>query len=154
MQIRGEINFNATPEEVWEVLLDPRVMAQCIPGCQELKEIEPDTYTAQLKVGVGAVSGTYQGKLSVTDKVELSGYSMAFEGSGKQGFVKGSGEAQLKGENGSTVLSYGCDVEVGGLIASVGQRVLEGVSQFLIKQMFTKLKSHVGQETPHEASRV
>lgn len=154
MQIRGEINFDATPEKVWGVLLDPSVMAQCIPGCQELTEIEPDTYTALLKVGVGAVSGTYQGKLSVTDKVELTSYSMAFEGGGKQGFVKGSGEAQLKAANGVTLLSYSCDVEVGGLIASVGQRVLEGVSQFLVKQMFTKLQSHVGQEKPHEASRV
>ncbi len=154
MQIRGEITFNARPEDVWEALLDPRVMAQCIPGCQELRETEPDTYTAVLKVGVGAVSGTYEGKLSVRDKVKLSSYSMALEGSGKQGFVKGNGEAQLRAADGMTILSYDCDVEIGGLIASVGQRVLEGVSQFLVKQMFTKLKSHVGQEKPHEASRV
>ena len=154
MRIQGDISFDATPQEVWEVLVDPQVMAQCIPGCTELREIEPDVYAASLKVGVGAVSGTYQGKLRLMGKEEPTRYAMVFEGNGTQGFVRGSGEAQLRSANGSTVVSYGCDMEVGGLIASVGQRVLEGVGGFLVKQMFTKLKSHVGEDRTHEASRV
>ncbi len=139
MKIVGDKTFDASPEAVWEALLDPNIMAKCIPGCQELVEIGPDTYSATLKVGVGAVSGTYKGRFQITDKVVPSRYTMEFEGSGKQGFVRGSGLTAVYSENGVTKVSYDCDVEIGGLIASVGQRVLEGVSKFLINQMFSQL---------------
>lgn len=154
MKIQGDVAFKAKREQVWEVLMDPGIIQQCIPGCQELKEIETDTYEAILKIGIGAVSGSYAGKLQLSGKKPPSQYSMVFEGSGKQGFVRGSGEARLR-ENGKfTALSYDCDVEVGGLIASVGQRVLEGVGKFLVGQMFTKLQGFVGEETIHETSSV
>lgn len=139
MKILGDKTFSASPQAVWKALLDPRIMAKCIPGCQELREVGPDTYWATLKVGVGAVSGTYQGKFEIKEKIVPSRYSMEFEGNGKQGFVRGSGLTMLRSENGVTVVSYDCDVEIGGVIASVGQRLLEGVSNFLINQMFSQL---------------
>lgn len=154
MKIQGNADFDASAEAVWEALLDPGVISRCIPGCQALNEIDEDTYAATLKIGIGAVSGTYQGVLRIREKDPPSHYAMAFEGGGRQGFVRGSGEARLHSVNGTTRVSYDCDVEVGGLIASVGHRVLEGVSQFLIGQMFTRLRGHVGQGEAHEARSV
>ena len=143
MQIEGEVNFKAPVESVWNALLDPEAIAACVPGCRELKQTDSDTYTAVLKVGVGAVSGTYEGELRIAEKEPPSRFVMIFEGAGAQGFAKGHGEAKLRADDGSTVVSYCCEVEVGGLIASVGQRALEGVGKFLIKGMFAKLESHV-----------
>ena len=144
MRIEGEATFCAPQHAVWDALLDPSVMAACVPGCRELREVESDRYAVMLKIGVGAVSGTYEGILQINDKTPPSGYRMSFEGGGAQGFVNGTGGAQLYGENGVTVLEYQCDVEVGGLIASVGNRMLTGVGKFLVNQMFSKLKSQVG----------
>ncbi len=146
MKIEGQATINALPEKVWNALLDPRVISRCIPGCHKLREMSVDKYSATLEIGIGAISGTYQGTLQVKEKIPPSRYSMAFEGHGAQGFVRGFGEAQLQGKNGVTVVSYECNVEVGGLIASVGQRMLEGLSKFLLNQMFTKLQAYVGEE--------
>ena len=143
MKIEGETTFNAMPEKVWNVLLDPRVMSQCIPGCQKLAEAGVDRYAAILHISVGAVRGTFQGTLQIREKIRPCQYSMVFEGRGQQSFVKGSGEARLRGVNGSTVVAYKCDVEVGGLVASVGQRMLVGVSKMLVNQMFQSLRAAV-----------
>lgn len=145
MKVIGQTNFDSPPERVWEALLDPGVISSCIPGCQEMTEVETDRYAAVLKIGLGPVSGLYHGTLAIRDKEPPTRYVMVFEGSGKQGFVKGAGAARLHGENGATVVSYDCDVEIGGVIASVGQRVLEGVSKFMVNQMFTGLRKRVDQ---------
>jgi hypothetical protein len=146
MKIKGETTFPAGPETVWAILLDPEIISRCIPGCQELRETGPDTFVATLRIGIGAVSGVYEGTLRITDRAPPSRYAMVFEGAGRGGFVRGIGEARLRAESGTTVLAYDCDVEVGGLIASVGQRVLEGVSTYLVGQMFAKLQGHAGRE--------
>jgi len=143
MLIAGEARFDAEPERVWAVLLDPSIIAQCIPGCQELKETEPDRFVARLKVGVGPVSGQYEGTLRITEKQPTTRYAMAFDGQGGVGFVRGTGSAQLRAEGGGTVLDYRCEVEVGGALASVGQRMIEGASRFLVNQMFDKLRAFV-----------
>ncbi len=154
MKIQGSVSFAASPERIWEALLDPHIMAQCIPGCQQLEEVAADVYRAHIRVGVGAVSGSYTGRLNLVERHELTRYAMTFEGSGSQGFVSGTGAATLRPEAGGTTVLYDCEVEVGGLIASVGQRVLHGVSRFLIGQMFTKLGKLVQVEEPIETSIV
>ena len=146
MKIQGESKFKASPQRVWDILLDPEIISQCIPGCQELTEVDSSTYSARLRIGIGAVSGVYEGTLRITEREAPSHYRMVFEGNGRGGFVKGNGAARLRAENGTTVVAYDCDVEVGGLIASVGQRVLEGVSGFLVGQMFSKLQSFAARE--------
>lgn len=143
MKVTGQVTFNASPEATWQALLDPGIISQAIPGCQELREVGVDTYTAVLRVGIGAVSGTYVGKLQISEKIPPWQYSMVFDGSGPQGFVQGAGTARLRAENGTTVVSYDCEMEIGGLLASVGQRMLEGASRFLIDQMFRKLRGYV-----------
>ncbi len=146
MKIKGESEFKASQQRVWDLLLDPEVISRCIPGCQELKAVGDDAFEARLRIGIGAVSGTYEGTLRITERTPPSRYAMVFEGTGRGGFVKGSGHADLRAEQGGTIVAYECDVEVGGLIASVGQRVLEGVSGFLVGQMFSKLQGFAREE--------
>ena len=141
MKIEGRLPFNAPPETVWKLLLDPEVMARCIPGCQELKEVGPDEYSARLKVGVGPVSGAYSGRIRITEQQPTSRYVMAVDATGAQGFVKGSGEIVLEPVGTATAVVYRCDLEVGGPLMSVGHRMLEGVGTFLVKQMFSRLQS-------------
>lgn len=150
MIVEGRVIFPAPRDRVWAALLDPAVVSSSIPGCEKLEETEEDTYEAVLRIGVGPISGRYRGTLRVIEKNAPRGYSMAFEGSGAQGFVRGSGTASLTEENAGTLVLYRCDVEVGGLIASVGHRVLQGVSRYLLDQMFARMRSLVTREDTHE----
>jgi len=143
VKLQGETRFEAAPQQVWDVLLDAEVMAACIPGCKSLTEIEPDRYKAVLKVGIGPVSGTYEGSFHVYDQQAPERYTMAFQGDGGPGFVKGVSRTELRPDGDATIVGYECDLEVGGLIASVGQRVISSASSFLVKQMFSKLREQV-----------
>ncbi len=145
MKIKGETKFDAPPQEVWDVLLDPEVIAQCMPGCRGLVEEGPGRYKATLKLGLGPVSGNYDGSFHLYDQVAPTSYAMTFEGKGRPGFVKGTSKTELRADGEGTIVAYECDVEIGGLIASVGQRVLTGASSFLVNQMFSSLKKQVAQ---------
>jgi carbon monoxide dehydrogenase subunit G len=145
MRLAGETALPGARQEVWNRLVDPHVMAQCLPGCQEVSAVGPDTYAVTLKIGVGPITGTYGGTMRITEQEAPNRYRVAFEGVGAQGFVRGTGQAQLAERDGSTVLHYESDIQVGGLVASVGQRVLEGVGKLLLRQMFAKLSAHVAQ---------
>src|SRR5688500_9123877 len=89
LKIEGSYRFNAPKDRVWQVLLDPKVMAQCMPGCEALNEVGPDQYEATMKVGVAAVKGTYKGKVAIKDKQPPSHYVLSGSGSGGPGFMQG-----------------------------------------------------------------
>jgi hypothetical protein len=147
MNITGTATLPFAAERVWNALLDPATMAACVPGCETMEETGPDAFRLALKIGVGAVSGQYEGHMHITEKSAPTRYAVAFEGGGAQGFVRGTGSAALQNGNGSTTVAYACEVEVGGLVASVGHRMLEGVAKFLIKQMFRKLETVIANGT-------
>ena len=96
MKIEGSHTFNAPKERVWEVLVDPKIMAQCMPGCESLKEVAPDQYEATMKVGIAAVKGNYKGKVSIKDKQPPSHYVLSGEGSGGPGFMQGDVSIDLE----------------------------------------------------------
>ena len=143
MKIDGSYSFNAPRERVWQVLLDPKVLAQCVPGCESLNEVGPDQYEAIMKVGVASVKGTYKGKVSIKDKQAPTHYILSGEGSGGPGFMQGDVAVDLEENDGQTVLKYSTDAKVGGLIASVGQRMLNGVAKMMLDQFFKKVESFV-----------
>jgi carbon monoxide dehydrogenase subunit G len=143
LKIEGSYTFNAPREKVWEVLLDPKVMAQCMPGCENMNEIGPDQYEATMKVGVASVKGTYKGKVSIKDKLAPSHYVLSGEGSGGPGFMQGDVSIDLEENQGQTVLKYSTDAKVGGLIASIGQRMLNGVAKMMMDQFFKKVESFI-----------
>ncbi len=143
MKIEGSYLFNAPRERVWQVLLDPKIMAQCMPGCESLKEVAPDQYEAIMKVGVASVKGTYKGKVSIKDKQAPSHYVLSGEGSGSPGFMQGEVFIDLEEVQGQTRLKYSTDAKVGGLIASIGQRMIHGVAKMMVDQFFKKMEGFI-----------
>jgi len=143
LKIEGNFRFNAPRERVWQVLLDPKIMAQCMPGCDSLMEVAPDQYEATMKVGIASVQGTYKGKVSIKDKLAPCHYVLSGEGSGAPGFMQGEVSIDLEEAQGQTLLKYSTDAKVGGLIASIGQRMLNGVAKMMVDQFFKKMESFV-----------
>ena len=96
LKIEGSYTFNAPRERVWGVLQDPKIMAQCMPGCESMTEVGPDQYEAVMKVGVASVKGTYKGKVAIKDKQPPSHYILSGEGAGGPGFMQEIGRASCR----------------------------------------------------------
>ena len=143
MKIEGRHTLKVPSERVWEVLLDPKILAQCMPGCEDLKEIGPDQYEATVKIGIAAVKGTYKAKISKKEKQPPSHYVLSGQGSGGPGFMQGDVAIDLEEKGGETVVNYNTDAKVGGLIAGVGQRMIGGVSKMMVDQFFKKMETFV-----------
>ena len=139
MKIEGAHEISAPRQRVWDAFLDPELLRQAIPGCERLEAIGPDEYKATMKVGVAAVKGTFEGKVRLTDKQAPDTYKMGVEGSGGPGFVRGEAAITLTDSGGGTRVAYNADVQVGGLIAGVGQRMLGGVSKMMADQFFNRM---------------
>ena len=118
-------------------------MAQCMPGCESLNEVAPDQYEATMKVGIASVKGNYKGKVSIKDKQAPSHYVLSGEGSGGPGFMQGEVSIDLEDNQGQTLLKYSTDAKVGGLIASIGQRMMSGVAKMMVEQFFKKMESFI-----------
>lgn len=143
MKIEGSYILKAPRQKVWGVLLDPKILAQCMPGCEGLKEVGPDQYEATMKIGIASVKGSYKGKVAIKEKQPPSHYVLSGEGSGGPGFMQGDVSIDLEEKNGETVLKYSTDVKVGGLIAGIGQRMLGGIAKMMVDQFFKKMESFV-----------
>lgn len=143
MRIAGNYTFEATREEVWSALNDPGVLALVIPGCQRLDQIGPDEYESTLKVGLQAVRGVYNGRVKIDNQQLLESYDIHVDGKGNNGFLKGKGSIKLRPEGASTILDYGGEAQVGGTIASVGQRLLDGAAKTLINQSLKALAQQI-----------
>ena len=140
MKIEGSHDVPAPRQQVWEAFLDPERLKQAIPGCERLDALGADEFRAVMKVGVAAVKGTFEGKVRLTDQNPPNSYKMAVEGSGGPGFVRGETVISLTDlEGGGTRVSYSADVQIGGLIAGVGQRMLGGVSKMMADQFFSRM---------------
>jgi carbon monoxide dehydrogenase subunit G len=139
MKIEGSHDIPAPPDKVWAAFLDPGTLAKAIPGCEGLEEIGPGEYKAVMKVGVAAIKGTFEGRVKLADLDPPNRYRMAVEGKGGPGFMRGEAAMSLAPIETGTKVSYDADVQVGGLIASVGQRMLGGVSKMLLDQFFTRM---------------
>ena len=136
MNITHTVALNAPPEKVWAVLADPNEIAECIPGCEGLNPLGGGQYEAVLRVGVGAVRGTFRGKISLRDQQPPVSYRLAVEGQGAAGVVNGEGLIRLTPEGGATVVTVEGDATVGGAVAAVGQRMLTGAARMLMTQFF------------------
>jgi len=139
MKMEGTYDVPAPRQKVWDAFLDPATLAQAIPGCEKLEALGNDEYKATLKIGVGGVKGTFEGKVRLSDKKAPDSYRLAAEGSGGPGFVKADTLITLSDAGGGTRVAYSADVQVGGLIASVGQRMMGGVSKMMADKFFGKM---------------
>ena len=135
MKLAGEYTFDGTREEVWELVRDPQVLSTALPGTQNLNQVSESEYQGQMSVRIGPVSGVFSGKVVVSDEVPPESYTLAVEGRGAPGFAKGTGHVQLIDlGDGKTLMEYEGDVQIGGKLAGVGQRMLETVSKSMTRQ--------------------
>jgi carbon monoxide dehydrogenase subunit G len=141
MDITGSYTFDATPDRVWGLLMDPAVIASCIPGCEQLEPDGEGRYKARLTVGLAAITGTYDGTVVITDTVPPSSYRLTVEGQGKPGFVKGNAVITLRADGGTTVLAVAGTVQTGGPIARLGQRLIANVSKMMQDRFFACLQT-------------
>jgi carbon monoxide dehydrogenase subunit G len=113
-----------------------------MPGCEKIEpSAEPNSYDITLTVGIGAIKGVYAGKIRLEDIQPPSHYKMIVEGKGSPGFVKGEGELDLTEADGTTTISYRGDIQIGGMLASVGQRMIQSSSKMIIGQFFTAIEA-------------
>jgi len=143
MEITGSYTFNAPPERVWALLMDPAVLSSCIPGCERFDPTGEDRYTVTLTVGIAAITGTYAGTVHLIDQIPHSSYRLVVEGQGRPGFVKGSSAVALKAAADATEVTVTADVQAGGAIARVGQRLMGGVAKMMMDRFFGCLQGRL-----------
>ncbi|HEX4454192.1 MAG TPA: carbon monoxide dehydrogenase subunit G [Kofleriaceae bacterium] len=142
MKLAGEYVFDAGVQEVWDALFDPAVLAAVMPGCEKL-ELVNGSYLGEIKVKVGPIQGAFSGKVDLSDQVPPKSYKMIVDGRGAQGFVKATASIVLEPEGAKTKVSYDADAQVGGKIASVGQRLVETSARAIVKQSLDGLAENI-----------
>jgi carbon monoxide dehydrogenase subunit G len=141
MDICGSYTFNAPPDRVWRLLMDPAVLSSCIPGCEKFEPDGEDRYNVRLTVGLAAITGTYDGTVVLTEKIPNTSYRLVVEGEGRPGFVKGSSAVSLRADGLTTAVDVTASVQTGGAIARVGQRLIGGVAKMMLDRFFACLQS-------------
>jgi hypothetical protein len=136
MTLKGSHTVKAPCEKVWEALNRPEILRRSTPGCKRLAVNAAGGYDTELEVGVGAIKGRFTGTIEIRDRVPGTQYLLAVSATGSTGFLNANGSVVLKEENGGTVIAYSGQAQVGGPIASVGQRMVEGVAKRLVVQFF------------------
>ncbi|MCP1758762.1 MULTISPECIES: SRPBCC family protein [Bradyrhizobium] len=138
MTMTGEIRLAAPREVVWAKLNDPAVLKACIPGCEELEEIDRQGFRAVAKMKVGPVSARFRGKVTLTDLDPPNSYNIAGEGEGGvAGFAKGGAKVRLLERDNGTLLTYQVEAQIGGKLAQLGQRLVNGSAKKLADEFFT-----------------
>ncbi|HKC63351.1 MAG TPA: carbon monoxide dehydrogenase subunit G [Pyrinomonadaceae bacterium] len=147
MKIEGTHELRARRLRVFQALTDPEVLKRCIPGCESLEKTGENSYAATLRAGVGSIKGTFKGNVRLEDVRSPEHYRMVVDGKGQPGFLKGTGDIDLEEQGDATVIKYAGDVQVGGTIASVGQRMIQGAARMMASQFFTAIEAEAKIET-------
>jgi carbon monoxide dehydrogenase subunit G len=150
VKIAGSQTLPFPIERAYQLMQDPEVLARAMPGCEGLEKIGDDEYRMKMKMALASISGAFEGKVRIADQNPPSSFRLIVEGSGKIGFVKGDGLLQLRpidANPNSTEIAYDGDVQVGGTIAAVGQRLIDGTAKMMIRKFFEKLAEEASQAT-------
>jgi len=142
MKLEGDYLFEAPVAEVWSALFDPQVLAAVLPGCEKL-ELVDGKFVGELNMKVGPVQGKFSGKVELKDVDEPRTYTMVIDGRGAPGFVKATAKVALEAEGDHTRMRYDADAQVGGKVASVGQRLVEASARAISKQSLEGLHENV-----------
>jgi carbon monoxide dehydrogenase subunit G len=143
MEITATYKFAAPPQAVWALLMDPEAIKSCLPGCKELRPIGDNRYQAEMSIGVAAVTGTFNATVTLSDLQPPSSYRLSVAATGKPGFSNGSATITLREAAGGTDVEVKATSEVGGLIARVGQRLIEGVGRMSMDKFFGCLAGRI-----------
>jgi hypothetical protein len=143
MKLSGSYEFDATPENVWQVLTDPEALKGCIPGCDKMEALGNDEYAATVTVSMGPIRSKFDAKVKMVDLKPYESYKLVVEGSGTSGFVRGESEIKLTESDGKTTVDVESDSSSGGLLARVGQRMIESFARSMMDRFFTCLQQTV-----------
>jgi carbon monoxide dehydrogenase subunit G len=139
LKISGVHQLPFPPDRAFALLQNPEALARAIPGCESLEKSGDGEYRLKMKMALASISGAFDGKVRLTDSNPPVSYRMLVEGSGKIGFMKGEGLLSLAPKDAGTEVSFDGDVQVGGTIAAVGQRLIDTTARMLVKRFFEKL---------------
>lgn len=143
MNIEATYEIKAPRERVYAALIDPEVLRYAIPGCESLEKTGDDLYTATMKAGIGAIRGTFKGEVRLENMRPPEHYRIVVQGKGAMGFAKGSADFDLEDKEGGTLIRYSGEMQIGGSIAGVGQRMIQGAAKMMASQFFAKLEAAV-----------
>lgn len=153
MQMSGEYRIQAPREEVWRLLNDPEALRQSIPGCEELTKTGDDSFEAKVRAKVGPVSAKFAGAVTLSDINPPESYTISGEGKGgAAGFAKGGAKVRLEEDGGATVLHYEVDAKVGGKLAQLGSRLIEGSAKKMADDFFGRFAELAGGGGAEEAA--
>lgn len=152
MQMTDSRTIAASPEMVWAAILDPEVLKQCVPGCTEMSGSAEEGFEATVVQKVGPVKATFKGTVVLSEMVP--GQSLTLTGEGKggaAGFAKGGADVKLVPVEGGTELHYDVDAKVGGKLAQLGSRIIDGFAKKMADQFFSNFQDAVEGPKPAEA---
>jgi len=146
MRLSASYTVGATRDMVFGAITDPSVLQRCIEGCEKMVKTGEDSYDAHLKIGLAGLKGSYTGKVQVRDQKPPESYTLVMDGKGAPGFVKGTARIQLEDCGGKTGLRCEADVQVGGMIAAVGSRLVEATAKKIMHDFFRKFGEAVSEK--------
>jgi carbon monoxide dehydrogenase subunit G len=138
LKLAGSYVVPATQERTYQLLQDPAVLAKCMPGTDHLDKVAEDEYEMKMKMMIASMGGMFAGKIRIADQKPSEGFRLLVDGTGKIGFIKGEGFLNLVAQDEKTEVKYEGEVQVGGTIAGVGQRLLDTTAKMIIKKFFEK----------------
>ncbi len=144
MTMTGEVQLPAAREVVWQKLNDAEVLKACIPGCEELNKTSDTEFQAIAVAKIGPVKAKFKGKVQLTDLDPPNGYRISGEGDGGiAGFAKGGATVALSDKDGGTLLTYNVEAQIGGKLAQLGQRLVNGAAKKLADDFFRNFAATV-----------
>lgn len=139
MKISGVHTVPQQPAVAYQMMQDPGVLARAIPGCESLERVGENEYRMKMRFALASLSGAFEGKVRIIDQRPPQSFRLVVEGSGRIGFVKGDGVLEFRAASNGTEISYEGDAHVGGALAAVGQRLVDGTTKMLLKRFFEAL---------------
>ena len=150
MTMTGEVQLAAPRQTVWAKLNDPEVLKATIPGCESLEKTSDTSFQAVAVTRIGPVKAKWKGKVNLTDLDPPNGYKIVGEGEGGvAGFAKGAADVRLSDKDGGTLLTYSVEAQIGGKLAQLGQRLINGAAKKMADEFFQKFAAAVGNEGAH-----
>ena len=143
MKVTGKSTIDAPREQVWAALNDIEVLARIVPGCERLEQVGENSFEGTVKIGIQSIKGSYSGKIRLEDIQPPRHYKLIASGRSANGVVDGAGTVDLEEQDGQTLLTYAGDAQIGGTLASVGQRLIEGASKQMINQSLKALVEQI-----------
>ncbi|MFQ5650537.1 MAG: CoxG family protein [bacterium] len=147
MNLEGSHVLSAPRQQVWELLMDPEVIANAIPGCEQMEEVAEDAYDAKMTIGIAAVKGVYSTAIRLLDKDPPESFRLTLAGKGARGFLNGEVFIRLEAQGDETRLHYTASNQIGGPIAAVGQRIVGAAAKMFVNQGFKSLEKQLAERS-------